>query len=252
MQKAYLGNTPIEFGYLGNQQIDTSLISTSSTPLSIQYIAVGGGTGGAYIKSTLNGAPGGGGGFWYTSSLSLPLNDYVTITTGSFGRGGTFSVPASTSGGTTIIKSSTNTTIIDTNATGNGGGAGGAGATNGGSPPSLNCGQSAPAGGIVWLDGSGYAGGGGGGACGTDAFCTTGGDGTNGGGHGADTPTVGVRGGGGGGGRGGNKTDATNGSNGIVVLRYAGATQATGGTITSAGGYTYHTFTVNGTFTYTG
>jgi hypothetical protein len=39
------------------------------------------------------------------------------------------------------------------------------------------------------------------------------------------------------------------GSSGIVILRYPGAQKGTGGTVTSAGGYTYHTFTSSGTFT---
>jgi hypothetical protein len=47
-------------------------------------------------------------------------------------------------------------------------------------------------------------------------------------------------GGGGSGGRGGS---------GIVVMRYLGPQIATGGTVTSIGGYTIHTFTSNGTFT---
>ena len=39
--------------------------------------------------------------------------------------------------------------------------------------------------------------------------------------------------------------NATGGS-GIVIVRYLGAQKGTGGTITSAGGYTYHRFTANG------
>ena len=39
------------------------------------------------------------------------------------------------------------------------------------------------------------------------------------------------------------------GGSGIVIVRYAGAQQATGGTITTAGGYTTHVFTSSGTFT---
>jgi hypothetical protein len=39
-----------------------------------------------------------------------------------------------------------------------------------------------------------------------------------------------------------------NGGSGIVIIRYAGAQKGTGGTVTSAGGYTYHTFTSSGTF----
>jgi hypothetical protein len=40
-----------------------------------------------------------------------------------------------------------------------------------------------------------------------------------------------------------------NGGSGIVVIRYLGAQKGTGGTVTSSGGYTIHTFTSSGTFT---
>jgi hypothetical protein len=52
----------------------------------------------------------------------------------------------------------------------------------------------------------------------------------------------------GGGGRGGSTAGSAGGS-GIVIIRYAGAQRGTGGTVTSAGGYTYHTFNSSGTFT---
>ena len=42
-----------------------------------------------------------------------------------------------------------------------------------------------------------------------------------------------------------------NGSGGIVKLRYFGSTRGSGGTITSAGGYTYHSFTTVGNDVYT-
>jgi hypothetical protein len=32
------------------------------------------------------------------------------------------------------------------------------------------------------------------------------------------------------------------------VIRYLGAQRGTGGTVSSGGGYTYHTFTASGTF----
>jgi hypothetical protein len=35
----------------------------------------------------------------------------------------------------------------------------------------------------------------------------------------------------------------------VVVIRYLGSQKGTGGTVTSAGGYTYHTFTSSGTYT---
>ncbi|HBQ61600.1 MAG TPA: hypothetical protein DD671_18815, partial [Balneolaceae bacterium] len=39
------------------------------------------------------------------------------------------------------------------------------------------------------------------------------------------------------------------GGSGVCVIRYAGGTKATGGSISYSGGYTYHTFTGSGTFT---
>jgi hypothetical protein len=57
-----------------------------------------------------------------------------------------------------------------------------------------------------------------------------------------------------GGGAGGNGRSAyvsypgAAGGSGVVVIRYLGAQAATGGTVTSAGGYTYHTFTTSGNF----
>lgn len=45
-------------------------------------------------------------------------------------------------------------------------------------------------------------------------------------------------------------TNSTAGKDGIFIIRYAGSQKATGGTITSSGGYTYHTFTEDGTFVY--
>jgi hypothetical protein len=105
--------------------------------------------------------------------------------------------------------------------------------------------------------GYGGIGGGGGGALGT----TTGGAGFNngspGGGGGpnqwAQTPggNAGANtGGGGGGGSHYNRTNqGGNGGSGIVIVRYQGPPGATGGTITSRNGYTYHTFTSSGTFT---
>jgi hypothetical protein len=58
----------------------------------------------------------------------------------------------------------------------------------------------------------------------------------------------------GGGGGGGSHwdSDGGNGGSGIVIVRYYGSQRATGGTITSSGGYTIHTFTSSGTFTPTG
>jgi hypothetical protein len=55
--------------------------------------------------------------------------------------------------------------------------------------------------------------------------------------------------GGGGGGYGESSNSGANGGSGIVIIRYIGSQRGTGGTVTSAGGYTYHTFTSSSTFT---
>jgi hypothetical protein len=42
---------------------------------------------------------------------------------------------------------------------------------------------------------------------------------------------------------------ASAGGSGVVIIRYLGSQRGTGGTVTSAGGYTIHTFTSSGTYT---
>lgn len=64
------------------------------------------------------------------------------------------------------------------------------------------------------------------------------------GGVGPGGPGVANRGGGGGGG-----ADGGPGGSGVFIIRYLGPAQATGGTITTVGLYTVHTFTSSGTFT---
>jgi hypothetical protein len=79
--------------------------------------------------------------------------------------------------------------------------------------------------------------------------------GLGGGGAGGTYQTIGGdngtinRGGGGGGafGQGAGQLCGTGGS-GIVIIRYSGNQRGIGGTVTSSGGYTYHTFTESGTF----
>jgi hypothetical protein len=41
---------------------------------------------------------------------------------------------------------------------------------------------------------------------------------------------------------------SASGGSGIVIIRYSGSQRGTGGTVTSSGGYTYHTFTSSGTY----
>jgi hypothetical protein len=102
--------------------------------------------------------------------------------------------------------------------------------------------------------GPGGSGGGGGGSAYSGGTAASGGSGLNSGASG--TAAVSVAGGNGGtntgGGGGGGSHYASvggNGGSGIVIIRYKGSQKATGGTITSSGGYTIHTFTSSGTFT---
>ena len=100
-----------------------------------------------------------------------------------------------------------------------------------------------------------YAGGGGGG----QYTYNSGGGGTggaggggNGGREGAQNGYAGVANTGSGGGGGGSRSTGGAGGaggSGIVIIRYAGGTVATGGTITNTGGATYHVFTASGTIT---
>ena len=131
---------------------------------------------------------------------------------------------------------------------------GGGGASEAGTSGSVSNGLGHGGDGLQWLDGNFYAGGGGGGVSGSGA--PTGGSGGDGGGgtgcgDGANNATAGSANTGGGGGGGTDNGVATGkaGGSGIVIVRYVGSQRGTGGTVTSSGGYTYHTFTSSGTFT---
>jgi hypothetical protein len=87
-----------------------------------------------------------------------------------------------------------------------------------------------------------YAGGGGGNAAGTNA-----GGGAGGGGAAGNPATNGTANLGGGGG--GSGTTSGNGGSGVVIVSYAGAQLFTGGTVTTSGGNTIHSFTTSGTLT---
>jgi hypothetical protein len=93
-------------------------------------------------------------------------------------------------------------------------------------------------------------GGGGGGSRETTPLAPGGSGGGGTGGNSATNPTSGSAntGGGGGGQRAGFESRSSGaGGSGIVVISYAGSPQFTGGTITSSGGNTIHTFTTSGT-----
>lgn len=129
-----------------------------------------------------------------------------------------------------------------------GAGGGGAGAV-GGNVVSGGVGVSGGSGLTNSISGSAvtYGGGGGGGSNGT-----TGAGGAGGGGTGGGTGVAGTSGtvnlGAGGGGGGASSAAGGSGGSGVVIIRYLGSQRGTGGTVTSSGGYTIHTFTSSGTY----
>ena len=216
-----------------------------------------GANGGNSVFSTITSTGGGGGGGLQTDTASARAgasggsggggggtgNDNVGVASGGSGTSG-----QGNSGGSS--GTSPSSCIRD--------GGGGGGSTGAGGAAS---GQSAGGGGIgtVWSNGGSYAGGGGGGntnytaySCGADQ---PGGAGNSGGGNGgsaangSSATTNTGSGGGGGGFSPSNAYSGGNGASGIVIVRYSGTQRGTGGTVSSSGGYTYHTFTSSGTYT---
>jgi hypothetical protein len=210
----------------GNNGSNSVFNTTTST---------GGGGGGTGVTSGTgsNGSGGGSGGGGATGSG----------TPGTGGSGG-----AGTSGQGFAGGSAPNHNSNDTNIQGGGGGgAGGVGGNGTSGGPAGNGGV-----GLNWQSlGTFYAGGGGGSSYNT---ATPGSGGNGGGGNGGNfnsgtTGQPGTANRGGGGGGAGVATTGGSGGSGVVIVRYLGAQRGSGGTVTSAGGYTYHTFTSSGTFT---
>jgi hypothetical protein len=215
--------------------VNASTYQTSGNPgsdssFSTLIVAKGGGGGGFYAAGGAGGS-GGGGGWDQTAGGSA-----VVGTTG----GG---VGYANAGGTGAS--------ISVGGAG-GGGAGAAGAAGG------NQGANGTPGGIGILNSfSGvatYYGGGGGGASSYANGGTGGAGGLGGGGRGASVnsgvvSTSGQPNTGGGAGANVNGMAGASGGSGIVIVRYLGVQRGTGGTITSSGGYTIHTFTASGSFT---
>lgn len=231
--------------------------------LVVNYLAEGGGgAGGGVVGGSSGRAGGGGAGQLKQGMLALSSGTTLAIVPGVGGIG----VAASDGnpGSDTTIGSIVRALgggygASPTNHGGNGGNGGGGGSTNSGS----SAGGAGDHNGAVGLT---FQGGGGGGTA-ADASGSIGGPGTSSSISGAAL-TYGVGGNGNGSGftssapgSGGVGVDATgfptpgvdgagdNGRAGIVVIAYLGAAKATGGTITSVGGNTIHTFTIPGTFT---
>jgi len=104
-------------------------------------------------------------------------------------------------------------------------------------------------GGIGGGGGGGNAGGTSIGGIGGGSARNSGANGSRGSGAAATGGAGGANTGGGGGSAGAWEAVGGAGGSGIVIIRYLGLQRGTGGTVTSSGGYTIHTFTSSGTFT---
>ena len=239
------------------------MFTTASVfPYSVEYISVAGGGGGGN-----NAGAGAGAGGYLTGTFSATPSTAYTVTIGGGGatdtNGSNSSVFSATSlgggkgGGRTA------------GPTGGNGGSGGGGSADGGTAGTGTVGQGrngangGPAGGGTFGGGGGGANAAGSGANGgagiadtwTGSSRTLGGggggfsSGTGGAGGGGAYNTAGTANTGGGGGGGAVGGNGAAGGSGIVVLRYSGSQRGSGGTVTSSGGFTIHTFTSSGTYT---
>jgi hypothetical protein len=202
----------------------------NSSISGVSITATGGGFGGGIY---LNGGSGGSGGGGGSTDNSGPTQKTGGAGTSGQGNAGGNGCPTTQTGYTS----------------GGGGGASAAGAASSGAVSGNGGNGTASS-----ITGSSvtYAGGGGGG-CFTGTG-TPGNGGTGGGGNGSST-TIGAAGtvnsGGGAGGSGyvTSYPGGASGGSGIVVVKYLGSQRGTGGTVTTSGGYTIHTFTSSGTYT---
>jgi hypothetical protein len=271
----YLGNKKVNNLYSGDKEVLSPTTDAQvNFELDIEYLIVAGGGGGGFgngaAGGTNYGGGGGAGGFISSSFQSLPK--------------GTYPITVGTGGGTTFGKgiNGTNSTFLSQTAigggaggglgavNGNNGGSGGGGARPSGTPGTGTAGQGNNGGGPGNITDNRCGGGGGGagsaaitpsidnprGNCGSakgwlngNNYCS-GGGGEEGGG--APIFGNGIFGNGGDGGF-EDPLPPTSGKNGVVIIRYQNLQRPqypTGGTITYADGYTYHTFTSAGNFVY--
>lgn len=252
-------------------------IDTSSSTTSINALLVAGGGGGA-TANLLNTGGGAGGQVLPQSSVSVAVGAYSIVV----GAGGSSGGPGTNSTGfgfTSVAGASGLARAGGASGSGNAGGGGsingsltagggGGGDTtiggNGSSPGGVQVGGTGGNGTASSISGAPvtYAGGGGGGSYNTGVNTTTPGvGGTGGGGTGGYNngsvvaATAGSAPGAGGGGSGGqavSQSNAGSGADGIVIISYpTGSLTATGGSITTSGGNTIHSFTAAGTSTFT-
>ena len=252
------GTTNSGGGGGGGEVVASSNLSVSVGAYSITIGAGGvgssgadGGDGGVSSFGALATAAGGGGG-------GRDAQNGVDGASGGGGGGGTTTGGAATTGHTGGAGAAAGGSAIQTG--GGGGGAGTSGAA--GSATGSGFGGNGGNGTASSISGASVTYGGGGGGAGGNPDSVPAGDGgaggTGGGGTGGNArptaPTAGTAnlGGGGGGAVGTTAAAGANGGSGIYIISYpTGLITATGGTITTSGGNTIHTFTSSGTFTVT-
>jgi hypothetical protein len=251
------------------------LLSVAGYTYSIEYIVVAGGAGGGGGGGYEAGGGGGAGGY-ITSTATVAVGFPYTVTIGAGGA-----ATGAGGAGPDGFASSFSGSGVSLTTVGGGGGAGsnqvsrGGGSGGGGSNWSQRGGAAGTAGqgnaggtGGTLNSPSGQGGGGGGkGAVGnspgiggvgqadtwTGSSRTLAGGGSgaggyaSGGGGGGATAVAGTANTGGGGG-GTNSAPTTGGGSGIIIIRYLGAQRGSGGTYSSSGGYSIHTFTTSTTY----
>ena len=236
----------------GGGSAESQIVLTGGTSYTV---TVGAGGAGAPTQSAINGTSGsnsvlstitsigGGGGSMGSGSSSAALSG------GSGGGGGGDTHPGGSGTSNQGYAGGSRVGSVNTYGGCGGGGAGAVGFANdaaAGSPGGAGVASSISGSSVT------YAGGGGGGgysATGGAGGSGGGGAGGNSSGSGGSNGTTNT--GSGGGGNGGTTSSgpvAGNGGSGVVVISYLGSQRGTGGTVTSSGGYTIHTFTSSGTY----
>jgi hypothetical protein len=248
MQTVYIGNTLVNDVMLGSQRMDDVF---TGEVLNIDWLIVAGGGGGGNGISSFDRGGYGGAGRFVNSSATIRKGTSINLTVGAGGSRVLAGTLAAGGDGNSSTINILGTTYIAGGGGGGGqyggngrpGGSGGGGGEDGGLGGSAQNGTPLAGFGNNGSPGTSALGGNGGGAGGInntslawlDGLLYAGGDGTPGGGGDGGL---------------GSSGDSGAGESGIIKIRYEGTTKGTGGTITQNGGYTYHTFTGNGTFTF--
>lgn len=228
----------------------TSSVTLSSGTAYTITVGAGGAqnaNGSNSVISTVNTSIGGGTGGGFTAGGAVTGNGTAGGSGGGGAGGGSTNITVGAGGSGTSGQGNAGGSGFTAGASFGGGGGGGAGATgaNGTSP----AGGAGGVGGSSSISGGSvfYSGGGGGGV---DAAVSgaLGGNGGGGNGGGSTAATAGTANTGGGGGGGRQGTAGAAGGSGIVIISYLGSQRGTGGTVTSSGGYTIHTFTSSGVY----